>query len=192
MMLYSTGHAWEQIQFVVDHYISLLLTVYIAVSVTPKSPKLGEPSTPRTDHSQVEVHVTQKQPVDEDHPTVQELVEAGYNVEQSIEAVEHSEKLEEAMDYLLSLGGEGGIFQASTSVLAEEKHQYWEQREAEFMEESQQERPLYAVHLYCPSSSLTANTFLSDVIATHQAICVLLDWAHFHIQCSIYGIDTRS
>ena len=130
--------------------------------------------------------------MDEDHPTVQELVEAGYNVEQSIEAVEHSEKLEEAMDYLLSLGGEGGIFQASTSVLAEEKHQYWEQREAEFMEESQQERPLYAVHLYCPSSSLTANTFLSDVIATHQAICVLLDWAHFHIQCSIYGIDTRS
>ena len=84
--------------------------------------------------------------MDEDHPTVQELVEAGYNVEQSIEAVEHSEKLEEAMDYLLSLGGEGGIFQASTSVLAEEKHQYWEQREAEFMEESRQERAGYVFH----------------------------------------------
>jgi len=115
--------------------------------------------------------VTQKQPVDEDHPTVQELVEAGYNVEQSIEAVVHSEKLEEALDYLLSLGGEGGIFQTSTSVLAEEKHQYWEQREAEFMEESQQERPLYAVHLYCPSSSLTANTSKQ----CHHYLLVLLD-----------------
>jgi len=95
--------------------------------------------------------------VDEDHPTVQELVEAGYNVEQSIEAVEHSEKPEKALDYLLRFGGEEGIFQASTSVLAEGKHQYREEREAEFMEVSQQERVLYIFHLYCPSLSLTAN-----------------------------------
>jgi len=92
--------------------------------------------------------------VDEDHPTVQELVEAGYNVEQSIEAVEHSEKLEEAMDYLLSLGGEGGIFQTSTS----EKHQYWEEREAEFVEESRQERAGYVFHLYGHCLPLTVNT----------------------------------
>ena len=105
----------------------------------------------------VEVHVTQKQPVYEDHPTVQELVGAGYNVEQSIEAVEHSEKLEEAMDYLLNLGGEGGMFQASTLLLAEEKHQYREEREIEFMEESQQERAQYVFYLSCPSSSLTTN-----------------------------------
>ena len=144
-MLNSTGHAYI---LWLMHY---LFPQSVAASVSPKPPKLSGPSTPRTDHSpRVKVHVTQKQPVDEFHPTVQELVKAGYNVEQSIEAVEHSEKLEEALDYLLSLGGEGGMFQASTSVLAEEKHQYWEQREAEFMEESQQERPLYAVHLYCP------------------------------------------
>jgi len=125
----------------------------VAASVSPKSPNLSDSSFPRTEPSpRVEVHVTQKQPVDEDHPTVQQLVEAGYNIEQSIEAVEHSEKLEEAMDYLLNLGGEGGMFQASTSVLVDEKHQYREQREAEFMEGSQQEKPLYVVHLYCPST----------------------------------------
>ena len=115
----------------------------VAVSVSPKSQKLGEPSTPRTGRSpRVEIHVTQKQPVDEFHPTVQELVEAGYNVEQSIEAVEHSEELEEAMDYLLSLEGEGGVFQSSASMLTEEKHRYQEEREIESMEESQQERVL--------------------------------------------------
>jgi len=95
----------------------------------------------------VEVHVTQKQPVDEDHPTVQELVEAGYNIEQSIEAVEHSEKLEEAMDYLLNLEGEKGIFQTSTMVLAKEEDQNWEEREVEFMNMPQQEGALYVFHL---------------------------------------------
>ena len=108
---------------------------------------MSEPSTPRTDRSpRVEVHVTQKQPVDEDHPIVQELVEAGFNVEQSIEAVEHSEEPAEALDYLLSLGGEGGIFQASTSALPEDEGLYREEREVEFMEESQQERALYVFH----------------------------------------------
>jgi len=126
---------------VVDDYISFLFVV--AASVSTKSPKLSE-STPRTEQRpRVEVHITQKQPVDEFHPTVQELVGVGYNIEQSIEAVEHSEKLEEAMDYLLNLGGEGGMFQASTSVFAEEKHQYQEERGIEFMEESQQERAQY-------------------------------------------------
>jgi len=115
----------------------------VAVSVTPKPPKLSGPSTPRTGRSpRVEIHVTQKQPVDEFHPTVQELVEAGYNVEQSIEAVEHSEGLEEAMDYLLSLEGEGGVFQSSALRFAEEKRQYQEEREVEFMEETRQERVL--------------------------------------------------
>jgi len=154
----------------VDNYVSLLFTV--AASVSTKSPKLSESSTPRTEHSpRVKVHVTQKQPVDEDHPTVQELVGAGYNVEQSIDAVEHSEKLEEALDYLLRLGGEGGMFQASTSVLAEEKHQYQEEREVEFMEESQQERARYVFHLYCTYSSLTANTSKQ----CHHYLLVLLD-----------------
>ena len=128
----------------------------VGASVSPKSSNLSKLSAPRTNRCpRVEHHVTQKQPVDEFHPTVQELVEAGFNVEQSIEAVEHSEKPEEALDYLLSLGGEGGIFQASTSVLPEEKHLYREEREVEFMEESQQERALYVFHLYRHSSSLT-------------------------------------
>jgi len=145
-------------QFEVDDYISFLFTVAASVSPISKSSKLSESSTPRTEHSpRVKVHVTQKQPVDEDNPTVQELVGAGYNVEQSIEAVEHSERLDEALDYLLNLGEEGGMFQASTLVLAEEKHQYREEREIEFMEESQQERAQYVLYLYCPSSSLTAN-----------------------------------
>ena len=82
--------------------------------------------------------------MDEDHPTVQELVEAGYNIEQSIEAVEHSEKLEEAMDYLLNLEGEKGIFQTSM-VLAKEEDQNWEEREVEFMN-MPQEGALYVFH----------------------------------------------
>ena len=83
--------------------------------------------------------------MDEDHPTVQELVEAGYNIEQSIEAVEHSEKLEKAMDYLLNLEGENGIFQ--TSALAKEEDQNWEEREVEFMNMPQQEGALYVFYL---------------------------------------------
>ena len=136
-MLNSTGHAYI---LWLMHY---LFPQSVAASVSPKPPKLSGPSTPRTDHSpRVKVHVTQKQPVDEFHPTVQELVKAGYNVEQSIEAVEHSEELEEAMVYLLSLEGEGGVFQSSASMLTEEKHRYQEEREIESMEESQQERVL--------------------------------------------------
>lgn len=86
----------------------------------------------------VEIHVTQKEAVDEYHPTVQQLVDAGYNVEQSINAVEHHEGLEEAMDYLLNLEEGGEIFQATTSVLAVERHQYREEGGTE--EESRYER----------------------------------------------------
>lgn len=93
--------------------------------------------------------------MDKFHPTVQELVEAGYNIEQSIEAVEHCQKLDGALDYLLSLEGKGEVFQTSTSVLTEEEQQYSEEREVEFMEESLQERPLYVI---CHSSLL----FLCD------------------------------
>ncbi len=38
--------------------------------------------------------------VDENHPVVQDLVSAGYTVEQSIDAVEKYEILDAAMDYL--------------------------------------------------------------------------------------------
>ena len=94
-----------------------------------------ELSTPKTDdNSMIEAHVTQKQPVDEFHPTVQQLVEAGFSVEQSIDAVEHDDGLEGAMDYLLSRASGGGIFQTSTSV---ENHQNQEERGEE---ELQQER----------------------------------------------------
>ena len=97
-----------------------------------------EPSTPKTDdNSMIEAHVTQKQPVDEFHPTVQELVEAGYSVEQSIRAVEHNDRLEGAMDYLLQSARGGGIFQASTSV---EKHHNQEEKGEEALVELQQER----------------------------------------------------
>jgi len=88
------------------------------------------------DHSpRVEIHVTQKEPVDEYHPTVQQLLEAGYDVEQSIEAVERHEGVQEVMDYLLSLEGGGEIFQATTAVLPVERRQYWEEG---IMEEEQQ------------------------------------------------------
>ena len=85
----------------------------------------------------IEAHVTQKQPVDESHSTVQQLVEAGFSVKQSIDAVEHHEGLEEAMDYLLSLARGGGIFKTSPSV---EKHQNQEERRKEPLVELQQER----------------------------------------------------
>ena len=48
----------------------------------------------------MESHITQKQPVDEFHPTVQDLIEVGYSVKQSVEAVERHKGLEEALDYL--------------------------------------------------------------------------------------------
>ena len=101
---------------------------------------MKEPSTPSLDRSpRIEIHVTQKQPVDEYHPTVQQLLEAGYDVEQSIEAVEHHESLEGAMDYLLSLEEEGEIFHRSTQ---DEGHLHSEEREMEFVEESQEERAM--------------------------------------------------
>ena len=105
---------------------------------TSTQPKEKEPSTPSLDRSpRVEIHVTQKQPVDEYHPTVQQLLEAGYDVEQSIEAVEHHENLEGAMDYLLNREEEGEIFHRSTQ---DEGHRYSEEREMELVEESQEER----------------------------------------------------
>ena len=112
-------------------------TLYTATSKSTPS-KQKEPSTPSLDRSpRIEIHVTQKQPVDEYHPTVQQLLEAGYDVEQSIGAVEHNENLEGAMDYLLSLEGEGEIFHKSTQ---DEGHRYSEEREMELVEESQEER----------------------------------------------------
>ena len=104
-------------------------------TATSKStpPRQKERSTPSLDRSpRVEIHVTQKQPVDEYHPTVQQLLEAGYDVEQSIGAVEHNENLEGAMDYLLNLEGEGEIFHGSTH---DEGHRYSEEREIELVEE---------------------------------------------------------
>ena len=58
--------------------------------------------------------------------------------------MEHSEEPAEALDYLLSLGGEGGIFQASTSALPEEEHQYREGREVEFSH-SKREHSMYFI-----------------------------------------------
>lgn len=88
------------------------VSLYVATNATPTHPKLKGPSTSKMDNSPwMESHITQKQPVDEFHPTVQELIEVGYGVKQSVEAVERHEGLEEAMDYLLSLAKEGGVFQ---------------------------------------------------------------------------------
>ena len=113
--------------------------MYIATG-TSTTPKQKEPSTPSLDRSpRVEIHVTQKEPVDEYHPIVQQLLETGYDVEQSIEAVEHHESIEGAMDYLLSLEVEGEIFHKST---LDEEHQYPEERKMEFVEESQEERAM--------------------------------------------------
>jgi len=81
--------------------------------------------------------------VDEFHPTVQELIGAGYNLQQSIDAVEHSEELEGALDYLMGIEGEAGVFQASTLVLDKKKRWYREKREVDIIEESQEERALY-------------------------------------------------
>jgi len=58
-------------------------------------------------------------------------------MEQSIEAVEHHEDVKRAMDYLLRLEGEEGIFQVSTSA---EGHQYQEEKGMKVVEESQEER----------------------------------------------------
>jgi len=83
--------------------------------------------------------------VDEFHPTVQELIGAGYNLQQSIDAVEHSEELEGAFDYLMSIEEEGGIFQASTFLLDKKERLYREERELDIIEESQEERVLYVI-----------------------------------------------
>ena len=95
-------------------------------------PKLKGSSTPMMDCS---LRIVYKQLVDEFHPIVQELGEAGYSVEESIDAVEQYEGLEGAMDYLLNLEEEGEIIQTSTS---DEEHQYQEERVVEPVEESHQ------------------------------------------------------
>ena len=81
--------------------------------------------------------------MDEFHPTVQELIGAGYNLQQSIDAVEHSEELKGAFDYLMNIEEEGGIFQASTSLSDKKERLYQEERVVDIIEESQQEGVLY-------------------------------------------------
>lgn len=111
-------------------------TVLHAATSTP--PKLKGTPFPSSAHTpRIEIHVTQKQPVDEFDPTVQELVEAGYSMEQSIEAVEHHEDVMGAMDYLIRLEEGGGIFQVSESG---EGHQYQEESRMEVVKESQEEK----------------------------------------------------
>ena len=53
-----------------------------------------------TSISIVNIESAMQEPVDEHHSVVQDLVSAGYNVEQSIHAVEKRETLEAAMEYL--------------------------------------------------------------------------------------------
>ena len=159
----------EALQFVWLHFS---LSHSAATSVSRRSLKLNEPSTLRTDRSpRVEIHVTQKQPVDEFDPTVQQLVEAGYNVNQSIEAMERYEGLEEAMDYLLSLEGEGGTFWVS--MPGKEELQYPEKREVEFMEESQEERIL-CVFLDCHSLPTIVAKSLFFAMSTLSSFCMHL------------------
>ena len=108
------------------------LHAFILYTVTNGSatlPKQKGHSTP-----EMKIHITKKQRVDEFHPTVQELVEAGYSMQQSIHAVEHDDRLEGAMDYLLQSEKEGGIFQVSDS-----NEEYWAQG-VELLVDSQQER----------------------------------------------------
>ena len=107
--------------------------IYTASSSSSAPPKLKGSSIPKMYRSpRVKIHTVYKQPVDEFHPTVQELVEAGYDVEQSIEAVEHNESLEGAMDYLLNREEEGEIFHGLTQ---DEGHRYSKEREMELVEE---------------------------------------------------------
>ena len=109
--------------------------LYTATNDSSTLPKLKGHSTPEIDHSsKIEIHIIKKQRVDEFHPTVQMLVEAGYRVEQSIRAVEHDDRLEGAMDYLLQSEKGGGIFRVSAS-----NEEYWA-RGMELLVDSQQER----------------------------------------------------
>ena len=122
------GHVWS-----IYMYFSSIL--YTASNATSTLPELKEPFIPKMDDSpMIESLTAQIQPVDEFHPTVQELIEVGYSVKQSVEAVKHHEGLEEAMDYLLSLTKEGGVFQPSKS---DEGHQ--EERGISLVTETQQE-----------------------------------------------------
>ena len=124
----------SQASFSSIYYKSVLHTA----TSTSTPPKLKGPPFPSSDRTpRIEIHVTQKQPVDEFDPTVQELVEAGYSMEQSIEAVERHEDVKGAMDYLLRLEGGGGIFQVSESG---EGHQYQKERRMEVVKESQEEK----------------------------------------------------
>ena len=129
--------ALDAAKLVFLQYHSRSILLHIATS-TSTPPKLKGPFFKSSDRSpRIEIHVTRKQPVNEFHPTVQELVEAGYSMEQSIEAVEHHEDVEGAMDYLLRLEGEEGIFKVPAS---DEGHQYQEENGMKVVEESQEER----------------------------------------------------
>ena len=114
------------------NFPSILYTVTNGSSTLPK---LKGHSTPEMDHShKIKIHIIKKQRVDEFHPTVQELVEAGYGVERSIHAVEYDDRLEGAMDYLLQSERGGGIFQVSTS------YEEYRAQGMKLLVDSQQER----------------------------------------------------
>ena len=110
--------------------------MYTVTNGSSSLPKLKGHSTPEMDHSpKIKIHITKKQCVDAFHPTVQELVEVGYSVEQSIHAVEHDDRLEGALDYLLQSTSGGEIFQASSTSYEE-----YRAREMELLVDSQQDR----------------------------------------------------
>lgn len=58
------------------------------------------------------VEVVYKPVVNESHPVVQQLIEEEYDLDQSIEAVQLFETLDEAIDYLATKDSDGGNEQA--------------------------------------------------------------------------------
>ena len=85
--------------------------MYIATAVEPKLPK--------------RIKIVKRLAIDQSHPVVQELIDADYSLEESIDAVERFGKLGPAMDYLdrKDDSNEGGVFQASDQQpFAAEEH----------------------------------------------------------------------
>ena len=64
--------------------------------------------------------IIHKQPIHEEHSEVQELIEAGYNKNESITAIERWGTAEEAMEHLLVVAESDGIFVPTAPEQAKE------------------------------------------------------------------------
>ena len=91
---------------------------------------------PIPENTSPQILIKRREQIDESHPDVHDLIyEGGFDINESIEAIERYGNVSEAMDYLMS-GGQEGLFESTPIILEETMHmprgRYTEQRFIKF------------------------------------------------------------